>query len=93
MEQQQLDALHETLTEHIDKWSAQKIVDMVNFSKQWEECTSSEHGPCLHAIKNGYLECLKYACENGCPIDIDNCIAKATLNHYPHTVNYLKSIT
>ena len=41
----------------------------------WDEVT------CSNAAKNGHLECLKYAHENGCPWDGETCYNAAQNGH------------
>jgi len=36
---------------------------------------------CHYAALNGYLECLKYAHENGCPWDEDTCFYASNFGH------------
>ena len=39
------------------------------------------NGTCSYAAKNGHLDCLKYAHENGCPWDEDTCTNAAENGH------------
>ncbi len=47
-----------------------------------------DKGAILAAAKNSELECLKYAVEHGCPIDMIKCIKNAK----GETMKYLESL-
>ena len=49
---------------------------------------SLEWKTCEYAAYNGHLECLKYAHENGCPLDEDT-FENADFYEYLECLNYL----
>ena len=56
-----------------DIYDAVKKGDLVRLKIFCENEKFLFKGLCNLAAKNGHLECLKYAHENGCPWDEDTC--------------------
>ena len=60
----------------------------LNFEIKGEQGTS-----CVAlAAKNGHFEILKWAYENGCPLNKQECIHYAKLKNHTHIINWLDTV-